>query len=79
MNDVRTSQLTLNSEGFHGGGDDALMADFIGRVRDRLRRGEMSVPLTSLEESVGGHLMAFAAEESRLRGERVALSGNSSG
>jgi predicted dehydrogenase len=69
--DTRTSQLTLHSDGYHGGGDDAMMADFIGRVQDRLRRGDVPPPLTSLEESVGGHLMAFAAETSRLSGGRV--------
>jgi predicted dehydrogenase len=79
MNDVRTSQLTLHSEGYHGGGDDALVADFIGRVQDRLRRGEQSVARTSLEGSVGSHLMAFAAEESRLRGGRVVLNHDLSG
>ena len=73
INDVRTSQLTLSSEGYHGGGDDGLMADFIGRVQDRLRRGDMSVPLTSLEESVGSHLMAFASETSRSTGRSVVL------
>jgi hypothetical protein len=71
--DTRTSQLTLHSDGYHGGGDDAMMADFIGRVQDRLRRGDVEPPLTSLEESVGGHLMAFAAETSRLNGGRVVL------
>ena len=73
INDIRTSQLTLHSDGYHGGGDDALMADFIGRVQDRLRRGDVSPPLSSLEESIGGHLMAFAAETSRLDRRRVVL------
>jgi predicted dehydrogenase len=73
INDVRTSQLTLHSDGYHGGGDDALMADFIGRVQDRLRRGNTSEPLTSLENSIGSHKMAFAAETSRLSGKRIVL------
>jgi predicted dehydrogenase len=73
IDDMRTSQLTLHSEGYHGGGDDAIVADFLGRVQDRLRRGETAVPLTSLEESIDSHLMAFAAERSRLTGQRVLL------
>ncbi len=72
-NDTRTSQLTVHDEGYHGGGDDALMADFLGRVQSRLRGRDGSEPLTSLEESIEGHLMAFAAETSRLSGQRVVL------
>jgi predicted dehydrogenase len=75
IDDVRTSQLTLHSEGYHGGGDDAIVADFIGRVQDRLRGGETSAPRTSLEESIDSHLMAFAAERSRLTGQSVVLNG----
>ena len=33
INDVRTSQLTLNSEGYHGGGDDGLMATLLDGCR----------------------------------------------
>jgi predicted dehydrogenase len=73
IDDVRTSKLQLHSEGYHGGGDDALVADFIGRVQDRLRGGDASAPRTSLEESIDSHLMAFAAERSRLSGQRVSM------
>ncbi|MGE0416008.1 MAG: Gfo/Idh/MocA family protein [Acetobacteraceae bacterium] len=73
LNDVRTSQFTLSSEGYHGGGDDALMGDFIGRVRQRMRDGDVTDSLTSLEHSVASHRMAFAAERSRLAGENVVL------
>lgn len=73
IDDMRTSQLTVPGDSLHGGGDEGLMADFIGRVQDRLRRGENSVPLTSLEQSVGSHFMAFAAETSRLRGAAVPM------
>lgn len=48
----------------HGGGDAGLMRHFVQAVR-----GEVS-PLTSARDSLESHLMAFAAEESRL-GERV--------
>jgi predicted dehydrogenase len=73
IDDVRTSQLQLHSEGYHGGGDDAIVADFIGRVMDRLRGVETTEPLTSLEVSIDSHLMAFAAETSRLSRQPVVL------
>jgi len=73
-NDTRTGQLTLHSEGYHGGGDDAMLADFIARVRDRLRGGDTDPSLTSLEDSIDSHRMAFAAEKSRLTGRQVMLS-----
>ena len=79
INDVRTSQLQLHSDGYHGGGDDAIVADFIGRVQDRLRGGNPEAPLTSLEESIDSHLMAFAAERSRLSGQSVKLNGHGAG
>ena len=49
----------------HGGGDAALMAGFVAAVR-----GEQP-PLTSAEESLESHLLAFAAEEARLSGTVV--------
>ncbi len=76
--DTRTSNLTPHGDGQHGGGDHAMMADFIARIRDRLRPGFVADPdraevsLTSLDQSVAGHLMAFAAETSRLTGQPVA-------
>jgi predicted dehydrogenase len=73
IDDVRTSQLNVHIDQLHGGGDDGIMADFIGRVQDRLRGGEVSAPITSLEESAEGHFMAFAAETSRLRSMAVRL------
>lgn len=73
IDDKRTSQLTVPSDSLHGGGDEGLVADFIGRVQDRMRYGASDKALTSLEESVDSHMMAFAAEESRLRGVCVRL------
>jgi hypothetical protein len=49
------------------------MADFLGRVLERKRRGASPDALTSLEVSLESHDMAFAAERSRLAGERVVL------
>jgi predicted dehydrogenase len=46
----------------HGGGDMAIVASFV-----RAARGEAAA-LTSARESLESHLLAFAAEESRLRG-----------
>ncbi|MCC6718777.1 MAG: Gfo/Idh/MocA family oxidoreductase [Acetobacteraceae bacterium] len=73
INDTRTSSLALPPDAVHGGGDDQLMADFLGRVLDRKRRGNSPDALTSLEESLESHDMAFAAERSRRAGERVVL------
>lgn len=66
IDDVRTSRLTVPLDTMHGGGDEGIMADFIARARQRLREGQADHALTSLEESIDSHLMAFAAERSRL-------------
>ncbi len=47
----------------HGGGDERLMSDFISLVRAENNNG-----LTSAKNSVQSHLMAFAAEKSRVDG-----------
>lgn len=52
---------TTTGDGGHGGGDLRLVADFV-----RVLRGESaSISTTSLEDSVRGHLIGFAAEKSR--------------
>lgn len=71
--EIRTSTMTVAADATHGGGDDELMADFLGRVQERKRRGVSPDALTSLEQSLESHDMAFAAERSRIAGERVAL------
>jgi predicted dehydrogenase len=50
-------------KGGHGGGDAGLMAAFVGALR-----GEEAALRTSARDSLESHLMAFAAEESRLQG-----------
>ena len=50
-------------EGGHGGGDAGLMRAFVQALR-----GEGETLRTSARESLESHLMAFAAEESRLKG-----------
>ncbi|MCQ6557612.1 Gfo/Idh/MocA family protein [Paenibacillus mendelii] len=55
--------ITLrNPAGNHGGGDTNLMRDFIRLVRS----GGSEKGLTSAENSIQSHLLAFAAEASRL-------------
>lgn len=48
----------------HGGGDEGLMRD----LYDYLCGGEPSTSVSSIEVSVDSHVMAFAAEKSRLSG-----------
>lgn len=51
----------------HGGGDFGIMGDFV----KLLATGKKSSSLTSIDVSVQSHLLAFAAETSRLSGETV--------
>ncbi|MFC4636769.1 Gfo/Idh/MocA family protein [Deinococcus hohokamensis] len=63
LHDYRRGQSqrwTVAADGNHGGGDEALVADWLGFLR-----GERAVP-TPLTESLDSHRMAFGAEESRL-------------
>ena len=73
IDDVRTGQLTIANDGLHGGGDDALMADFLRRTLDRRRHGTTADAVTSLEVSIESHLMALAAERARLGEGRIAF------
>ena len=51
----------------HGGGDIALISDFVDYVRD----DRMSVSCTSIETSLLGHLVVFLADESRENGGKI--------
>ncbi len=51
----------------HGGGDSGLMAQFV-----KAMRGEQP-PLTGWRDSLESHLMAFAAEESRLTNQTIIM------
>lgn len=53
--------------GGHGGGDTAMMRQFI----DAISSGDPSAIITNADESLESHLLAFAAEESRLNGGAV--------
>ncbi len=72
IHDHRTGEAeriaTPRGVGGHGGGDDALMRAFVGALR-----GDRGGVLTSVRESVASHLIAFAAERSRITGEAVNL------
>jgi predicted dehydrogenase len=65
-----TSERTTKQRGVggHGGGDEGLMRAFVAAMR-----GDRAGVLTSARESVTSHLLAFAAEESRLSGEAVEM------
>jgi len=53
--------------GGHGGGDTALMLQFT----EALRTGDPGAIATNADVSLESHLMAFAAEESRLNAGQV--------
>ena len=53
-------------EGFHGGGDVGLMVDFL-----QLIENQQSGSRSSIDQSVESHIMACAAEESRLTGKVI--------
>jgi len=53
----------------HGGGDEGLMEELVRAVQEN----DPSLLSSSLEESLESHLMAFAAEESRLERRTVSL------
>jgi len=57
--------------GRHGGGDQALMQDFVRRLRLRRQGLRPEAPRTSLRETVESHLIALAAERSRREGRVV--------
>lgn len=58
---TETIQLPIANSG-HGGGDDAIIKDFIQLVQSEGKK----TSLTSADVSVQSHMMAFAAEKSRL-------------
>lgn len=56
--------IKVNASGTHGGGDRAIMDNFI----DAIESGDKSILFTPIKDSLEGHLMVFAAEESRKSG-----------
>jgi predicted dehydrogenase len=55
--------------GSHMGGDQVIMDSFV----DAVRTGENGYVLTPVQMSLDSHLMAFAAEQSRIQGETIQL------
>jgi predicted dehydrogenase len=70
IHDHRTGQAeriaTRPGVGGHGGGDEGLMRAFVGAIQ-----GDRGGVLTSAREAVASHLMAFAAEQSRISGKAM--------
>ena len=68
FNSAAREVISLHDSGQgHGGGDYRIMKSFT----DIVRRGAVDENITSPELSVESHVMAFAAEKSRLEGGRV--------
>jgi predicted dehydrogenase len=66
--DRRTRYNTSAAAGSgHGGGDFELMAAFI----ESIRSGDSGATLTTAEQALESHLLAFAAEKARLEGQVV--------
>lgn len=65
------AEIVTNEYGGHGGGDYALIRDVL-----RFINGEReNLSITSITDSVKGHLIVYAAEESRKTGSRVIIDG----
>ena len=59
-----------NEEGFHGGGDYRLTMDFLKTLENT---DEQAESISSIDRSIESHLMAYAAERSRIEGEVIRL------
>jgi len=57
-------------EGFHGGGDFGLTKDFLEAA---MNSAEKSESRSSIDQSIESHIMAYAAEQSRVTGKVVYL------
>ncbi len=57
---------TAVPRGGHGGGDSLLMEDFIGNFEN-----DEAQSRTAIKNSIESHIMAYAAEQSRVSGETV--------
>jgi predicted dehydrogenase len=64
----RVENVRLDQAGSgHGGGDEGIMAAFVKALRDP------DLAMTTARESLESHLMAFAAEESRVQGSIISM------
>lgn len=64
---LRSETLALKVSGTHSGGDQAIMDNFV----DAIQSGDRSILRTPIANSFEGHLLIFAAEEARRRGQVV--------
>lgn len=64
-----TQTISVTTEGGHSGGDESILKKFTESVY----RGENEKTLTDISLSLQSHLMAFAAEKSRLSGKIIDL------
>ncbi len=66
---LREEVIKVSTKGTHSGGDRAIMDNFV----DAIVSGDKSSLLTPIKDSLQGHLMVFAAEESRKNGKVLNL------
>lgn len=66
---LRTERYEVPARGTHGGGDRAIMDNFVAAICS----GDKSSLLTPIADSLDGHLAVFAAEESRRTGAVIDL------
>ena len=66
---IDVNQTGGDGQGDHGGGDGALIADFIAIMRG----GEPSKSVTNIQDSLAGHAIAFAADTAMREGRVVAI------
>jgi predicted dehydrogenase len=59
--------LEVSKRGGHGGGDEYLLKNFVKTINEN----NPKFNLTTIQKSLDSHLIAFAAEESRLKGRSV--------
>ena len=57
----KAERVEVEAGGMHGGGDERLLDSFV-----RALRGDGTAELSNVQEALEGHLLAFAAEESRI-------------
>ncbi len=60
----------VSEEGFHGGGDYRLTMDFLEALENK---GTKEESRSSIDRSIESHLMAYAAEKSRIEGRIINL------
>lgn len=70
--EYKEERISINVSGdMHGGGDMRLVADFVNTMRGQAP----SISCTSIEDSIYGHLMGFAAIEAMLERKVVKIEG----